>query len=275
MAPSNLQGLNIVHPAPAAPNPYLSDQDLLSVPPFHDLSAQLDLWTNLSFQSDEPLIPASVKDRLAAAASADKRKASPDHEERQANDNITETGSHENVIVSSSSSPPQQQQQQQHHQPQQQQHHAVPQLNAFDIGTLLASFGMDPFQMASHMPLPPQATAPAVAAAPSLAQLLSYHANQSLTPLVIPSEPSASTSSAAKPSRATSTSSGPAAKRARTSRSSSAEQQEVQEAASPDGEEKYASGTSVAATEDKRRRNTAASARFRLKKKEREAALEK
>ena len=43
---------------------------------------------------------------------------------------------------------------------------------------------------------------------------------------------------------------------------------------SPDAEDKPGS-TPLTAAEDKRRRNTAASARFRLKKKEREAALEK
>jgi hypothetical protein len=53
--PSNLQGLNLVYPDPAngtwgATDPAL---ELLQVPP--DLTAQLDLWTNLSFQSDEPL----------------------------------------------------------------------------------------------------------------------------------------------------------------------------------------------------------------------------
>ncbi|EJU04527.1 hypothetical protein DACRYDRAFT_21032 [Dacryopinax primogenitus] len=38
---------------------------------------------------------------------------------------------------------------------------------------------------------------------------------------------------------------------------------------------KYESGVPLTPAEDKRRRNTAASARFRLKKKEREAAMER
>ncbi|CAK5264851.1 unnamed protein product [Mycena citricolor] len=59
----------------------------------------------------------------------------------------------------------------------------------------------------------------------------------------------------------------PAAKRSRTRKSSISSSPEVQ---SP--EDSVESSLSVA--EDKRRRNTAASARFRLKKKEREAALE-
>jgi len=51
MARPNLQGLNIVHP----PQSRESDsQDLLTTIPFPDLTAQLDLWTNLAFESDEP-----------------------------------------------------------------------------------------------------------------------------------------------------------------------------------------------------------------------------
>ncbi|KAJ6606552.1 hypothetical protein DFH09DRAFT_1353644 [Mycena vulgaris] len=45
MAPSNLQGLNLVHP-PQSPS---NSQDLLSGPAFPDL-----LWNNLVFDSDEP-----------------------------------------------------------------------------------------------------------------------------------------------------------------------------------------------------------------------------
>ena len=54
MSPSSLNGLNIVHTQQQTP--YLSDsQDLLNVPHFPDLNAQLDLWSNLTFESDEPL----------------------------------------------------------------------------------------------------------------------------------------------------------------------------------------------------------------------------
>ena len=45
--------------------------------------------------------------------------------------------------------------------------------------------------------------------------------------------------------------------------------------ASPSAVDSPGSSDGVTAVEDKRRRNTAASARFRLKKKEREAALER
>lgn len=64
MAPSQspLHGLNLVVP----PDPqHLSDShsshDLLSGPHFPDLAAQLDLWTNLTFESDEPLVRDSLK----------------------------------------------------------------------------------------------------------------------------------------------------------------------------------------------------------------------
>ncbi|KAI0798500.1 hypothetical protein BC629DRAFT_1258213, partial [Irpex lacteus] len=158
--PSNLQGLNIVHPPPAS-NPYLSDQDLLSVPPFHDLSAQLDLWTNLNFQSDEPLIPKDHSDKYNL----------PSDEELQNTGKIAETASHENVVTGTIVPPPTPVQQ--HQQSQQQQH--PPQLNAFDIGSLLASFGMDPFHMNNSLQMPPP-PAPNAPGMPSLAQLLSYHA---------------------------------------------------------------------------------------------------
>ena len=46
MGPYNLQGLNIVHP----PQEFPDSQDLLAYP---DLSAQLDLWSNLNFDFDE------------------------------------------------------------------------------------------------------------------------------------------------------------------------------------------------------------------------------
>ncbi|KAI0088163.1 hypothetical protein BDY19DRAFT_952510 [Irpex rosettiformis] len=278
MAPSNLQGLNIVHPAPST-NPYLSDQDLLSVPPFHDLSAQLDLWTNLNFQSDEPLIPkdrhSAEKRRDSAAGSVNEEDSDkynmPTDEDLQNTGKIAETASHENVVTGTIVPPPT---------PVQQQHQSsgVPQLNAFDIGSLLASFGMDPFHVNNSLQMPPPpAPNAASAAVPSLAQLLSYHAGQNLSPLSISnsSSDSQSPSSTTQTSSASasSTTSHPAPKRARTSRSMSVEQNDVSEPASPEAE-KYGNSPMNAA-EDKRRRNTAASARFRLKKKEREAALEK
>ena len=53
MPPLNLSGLNVVHPVQQ------DTQDLAS--PFPDFSAHLDLWTNLAFESDEPLASAKRK----------------------------------------------------------------------------------------------------------------------------------------------------------------------------------------------------------------------
>ena len=59
MSPSNLKGLNLVPPIQPS-NSYIADshdsQDLLNLSHFPELSAQLGLWTNLAFESDEPLV---------------------------------------------------------------------------------------------------------------------------------------------------------------------------------------------------------------------------
>lgn len=278
MAPSNLQGLNIVHPI-QPPNPYLSDADLLSVPPFPDLNAQLDLWTNLNFQSDEPLVTArpgelKQKESLDAKRGAqdDSSEDDPDRyndpDEDLSRSGIAEAHSHENVVMgtvlpstgishpahpssttSSAQVPPQ-----------------------FDINALLASFGVDPF-MAPPAPMP-QAPNPAS----TIAQLLSLHAS-TFRPAPAPSSqpiPSTTQTPAQSPpqsSQAPSPAAPTTTKRARTSRASvSSIPDSPVQAESP---EDKPSATPLTAAEDKRRRNTAASARFRLKKKEREAALER
>jgi hypothetical protein len=57
MPPPNIQGLNLVHTHPHSVPAHDTDiQDLISSPHFQELEAQLDLWTNLAFQSDEPLV---------------------------------------------------------------------------------------------------------------------------------------------------------------------------------------------------------------------------
>jgi hypothetical protein len=275
MAPSNLQGLNIVHQAPPQ-NPYLSDQDLLSVPPFPDLSAQLDLWTNLNFQSDEPLVSrkgdhSEKRSGSVSASEDDGDRYNLADDDLHSTGKVAETHAHENVVTGTVVPPapvptPA--------------GTGLPQLPPIDIGNLLAGFGIDPFQMPSL----PSVPAPAASASvPSLAQLLSYHSLTGLPSLNLPgaSSPSSATQQPAptmtQQSASASTTTQPATKRARTSRASvSAEQSspEVSSPTSPDVEGNSAS-TPLNAAEDKRRRNTAASARFRLKKKEREAALEK
>ncbi|KAJ3774816.1 hypothetical protein FB446DRAFT_727635 [Lentinula raphanica] len=87
--------------------------------------------------------------------------------------------------------------------------------------------------------------------------------------------PQASTVRRSAPEDSSSASSSPPAKRARSrklSLSVSSPETPVDHTASP--ESGSATSTPLSAAEDKRRRNTAASARFRQKKKEREAALE-
>lgn len=63
MAPNSttgaiLQGLNLVHSPHANPQVSSDAQDLLSSAAYADLS-QLDLWTNVAFASDEPYVPPS------------------------------------------------------------------------------------------------------------------------------------------------------------------------------------------------------------------------
>lgn len=269
MAPSNLQGLNIVQPQPQQ-NPYLSDQDLLAVPPFPDLSAQLDLWTNLHFQSDEPLVSRkqglSEKRDSIARSEDDGEGYGLGDDELHNTGKIAEAAAHENVVTGTIIPPapvptPAA--------------GGLPQLSGFDISSLLASFAADPFQ------LPPIPAAPS-ASMPSLAQLLSYHSNGTLPPFNMPPmsnaahAPTMQNPLASAQSASANATPAPAPKRARTSRASTISEpspSEVSSPVSPDGDEKF--GSPVAASEDKRRRNTAASARFRLKKKEREAALEK
>ncbi|OSX65788.1 hypothetical protein POSPLADRAFT_1038393 [Postia placenta MAD-698-R-SB12] len=274
MAPSHLQGLNIVQPSPPA-NSYLSDADLLSLPPFPDLNAQLDLWTHLNFQSDEPLglSADSVKNRVGGDG-----KDTSDEDAERYNDqdadslSIAETTAHENVVTGTvlpptgvahgahptsapsrgpSSAPG-----------------AGVQL-PLDLHSLLSGMGIDPYL------IPPAQQASAQAAnANSLAQLLSLHAASflpsHLQPAVPPLAQSAPVQATIPPQQQQASS--PIPKRARTSRQSFSVEQSSPEA--QEIEEKESSNPLTAA-EDKRRRNTAASARFRLKKKEREMALER
>ncbi|KAF5380262.1 hypothetical protein D9757_008216 [Collybiopsis confluens] len=109
---------------------------------------------------------------------------------------------------------------------------------SINVAGLLSSFGINPHIFAQQ--LQPQGT-------PSLAQLLTIHAAQS--------------QSAVQPVANLST---PPSKRQRTRRDSAGEQ----------SSDSPTSKTPLSGSEDKRRRNTAASARFRLKKKEREIAME-
>ncbi|KAF4620353.1 hypothetical protein D9613_000312 [Agrocybe pediades] len=233
MPSSTLQGLNIVHPAQEGTDSH----DLLLGQAYPDLTAQLDLWTNLAFESEEPL-----------NARPDDLKASrqiADEEEEARSPTAPEKGVHDGHV---NLNPP------------------MP--NAFDINTFLAGFAMDQ-QFAAHHALPPQQQPGGMA--PSLAQILALHSNQ--TPAFAPGFPAypaapPATFARPAPSPAVEETYVPA-KRAR------ARKESVTSVGSPDYREESAPPpTTLSAAEDKRRRNTAASARFRLKKKEREAALE-
>jgi len=240
MSPTNLQGLNLIQPAQPTDS-YLTDsqdsQDLLNLSQFPELSAQLDIWTNLAFESDEPLVHLDDK-----TAGADESTHSPEDEDEDDPDDgqPAQADNHDNVVMAdplpAGPTAPRP---------------ASRPLNAFDISTLLAGFGVDPFMVP-----PIQSTS----AAPSLAQILSLYPNAThIPPLAPTSEPSIQP---------------PTAKRARVRRPS------ISTGTSDRGSEDGSAATEPAIStpltpaEDKRRRNTAASARFRLKKKEREVALE-
>jgi Basic region leucine zipper len=249
MVSSSLQGLNVVHPA--QPHSSVSDsQDLLSAPPYPDLTAQLDLWTNLSFESDEPLIHNDDEKYL-------NRKKLPskidDDEEEDLNptEGAAAHDGHENVVtgtmVNNDGSA----------------NMHVPHAPNFDLNQFLAGIGIDPFSVPNSEPsLPP--------GVPSLAQLLSLHSQQTGStfspppPITIP-----------PPSIQQDVPSLPPAKRVRT-RKVSVSTEGPETPYSPSFSDSDPNTTTpVTPAEDKRRRNTAASARFRMKKKEREAALEK
>lgn len=235
MSPANLQGLNIVHPALPAGD----SRDLVGQP-YPDLAAQLDLWTNLAFDSDE----ASKSDEDALV-----RKSADDDDDDRASSTVgcPDHNSHLNVVtgnVLDINPHPNHQRQQ----------------SPLDIGSLLAGFGIDQFSA------PHQSTGITT----SLAQLLALHATQFPPPTAV--APSPTQQQKAKPAEKSSRASGadevsPPAKRPRNRKTSDTL------ATTSDGT-LMAEKAVLLAAEDKRRRNTAASARFRMKKKEREAALE-
>jgi hypothetical protein len=244
MSPTNLQGLNLVAPTETSdtfPADSHDSQDLLNLSYFPELSAQLDIWTNLAFESDEPLVHLNKK---AAGDEANHSTHSvEDEEEDDADDGQpAQADNHDNVVMADPVPP----------RPTQPRTASRP-LTTFDIGSLLAGFGVDPF-VAS----PVQSTANT----PSLAQILSLYPNAAYPP----PPASASGEHGSQPT---------AAKRARVRKQSTSTSTSDQVADGSAPSPGPANNTPPTAAEDKRRRNTAASARFRLKKKEREVALEK
>ena len=244
MSPTNLQGLNLV--APTLPSDTFhadshDSQDLLNLSYFPELSAQLDNWTNLAFESDEPLVHLNDKKAAGDEANHSTHSVEDDEEDDPEDGQPAQADNHDNVVMADPVPP----------RPTQPRTASRP-LTAFDIGSLLAGFGVDPF------------VAPPVqsANAPSLAQILSLYPNAAYPPP--PASASEEHSSQPTP-----------AKRARVRRQSTATSTSDQVADGDAPSPGPANNTPLTVAEDKRRRNTAASARFRLKKKEREAALEK
>ncbi|KAG9076284.1 hypothetical protein FRC06_009594 [Ceratobasidium sp. 370] len=235
MASSSLQGLNLIQPD-SPPSNLTDAQDLLSAPLFADFTSNdLDLWSSIHFASDEPLV--GPADRALKAAEAEPRSDSLTRKEA---DHSSATPTPASAVA-----PTQQPQ--------------------FDFTRFLAEFGLSTNADGIVPSVPgvaglsqPNFTLPVVGAAPSAA------------PAPAPAPAPVPAAQNATPSPASASTAAPAAKRARTAKTpapgSSAD------TAFPSPEPNIT--TPLTASEDKRRRNTAASARFRLKKKEREAALD-
>lgn len=261
MAPSNLQGLNIVHPAQDVSD----SQDLLLGQAYPDLAAQLDLWTNLSFESEEPLVHRNDERKNSSKLQAEEEEEevqSPPSGEKAVRDGHVNVVTPTNVAVATN---------RRNDNPTAAAAGATS-APAFDLQTLLATFGLDAF--AAHPQLQQQGQHLSPAIAPSLAQLLALHPNQNaaFAPMGLPhfNPPPTPAQSLTRNASPGGEESYVPAKRARTRKASITNSEaDYQEEASTS-----ATTTPLSASEDKRRRNTAASARFRLKKKEREAALE-
>ncbi|KAG8715869.1 hypothetical protein FRC09_016232 [Ceratobasidium sp. 395] len=241
MAPSNLQGLNLIHPE-SPPSNLTDTQDLLSTPIFQDFATNdLDLWSNINFASDEPFV--SAHDRQLKQTETEPRADSLTRKEADRSFTAPEPASSSTSIV-----PPTQQQ--------------PPQ---FDFARFFAEFGLAANTDGSIL-----SGAPGL---PGLAQ-----ANFAAPPAIAPTlaappapAPTPATSNAVSPS-ASETPAAPLAKRARTTKTPTPAASSSSDTSFPDPQPDLS--TPLTPSEDKRRRNTAASARFRLKKKEREVALD-
>ncbi|KAF9793196.1 hypothetical protein BJ322DRAFT_1033269 [Thelephora terrestris] len=259
MPPSNVQGLNEIDTTTNSKS-YSDSRDLLNFPDYSGFNAQLDLWTTISFESDDHLLRKGDSSRSGDGKSPSV-EGDDDETSSKEGDILYPSDAHENVVTgiplptqnTTPTSGPRQ-----IHQP-------------LDLASLLTSFGVNPLGIQLQQQLqqqlqvqPPTPAGPAIPAnMPALAQLLSLPIPTSLqaqTP--IPASPASDVQG-----QLNKQSSPP--KRIKVAKSS------TDTVASPNDTPSEYDSTPLNPTEDKRRRNTAASARFRLKKKEREAALEK
>jgi Basic region leucine zipper len=261
--PSSLRGLNLVHP-PRSPT---ASQDLLAPhPDLPDVTAQLDIWTHLNFASEEPepLINTRRKERETAAHLHSKPLDLKEADEMNqiAHRDLATIADKQLQTPADTSTPSILSE-----------HHSLLQghgsSGSFDLGSFLAGFGIDPFLV------PPQ---PDTEYSP-----LSSLSEPSFSAL--PSPNNVSLHSRSPPDDDTL----PPLKRSRNRKDSIASQAPAvvvpvavkkAEASSARADSEFSDDhdpltTPLTAAEDKRRRNTAASARFRAKKKEREQALER
>lgn len=261
MPPSNVQGLNEIDTTTTAKSYSSDSRDLLNFPNYPDFNAQLDLWTTISFESEDRLHRKGESSRSGEGKSSGGE--GDDDESSKESDVLYPGDAHENVVTgiplpTQNTSPVPASGTRQIQQP-------------LDLAALLGSFGVNPLgihlQQQLQQQLQLQQSTPAgptvPANIPALAQLLS---------LPLPTSPQAQTpipTSPASDAQGQLNKQSPVPKRPRVTKSSP-----DSEAASNNTPDEYNS-TPLNPAEDKRRRNTAASARFRLKKKEREAALEK
>lgn len=262
MPPSNLQGLNEIETT-TSPKSYSSDsRDLLNFPTYSDFNAQLDLWTTISFESDDHILRKGGPSRPVEGKSPSDDGDDDDSSAKES-ELLYSGDAHENVVTGiplpNQNSPPAAASA------------ARPIQNQLDLAALLTSFGVNPLAIQLQQQLQQQLqlqqpTAAGTTVPPnmsSLAQLLS---------LPLPASPQTQTPIPVSPASDVQTQlnkQSPTPKRQRVTKPST-----DASAVSTSSTNEYNS-TPVHPTEDKRRRNTAASARFRLKKKEREAALEK
>lgn len=263
MPPSNVQGLNEIDTT-TSPKSYSPDsRDLLNFPNYSDFNAQLDLWTTISFDSEDRLLRKGSSSHSTEAKSPS-GEGDDDETSSKEGDILYHGDAHENVVTgiplptqNATQVPVSGQRQVQ---------------QPLDLATLLSSFGVNPLgiqlqqQLQQQLQLqPPTPAGPAIPAnMPALAQLLSLP-----LPTSPQTQPSIPTSPVSDTQAQLNKQSAPVPKRARVTKSST-------DTAVPNTPSEYDSSSNpLNPAEDKRRRNTAASARFRLKKKEREAALEK
>lgn len=253
MAQSPLHGLNLVHHDDSY---HPRQHDLLSTPSVQEeYVRELDVWTNLTFQSDESL---SKEDSLTRAGASTSSTDSPtiddDKDDDQDPEGPANPESHANVVNAI----------------------AVSQLQdrsgSFDVGSVLAGFGIDPF-------LVPPVAAPQQPHSASLAQLLSSYPfsqqQQSQQPHNAYGQHLRS-SSAAQPTPQLQSAEPEAGSSGPIRRGRARKSTLISPTASPTDSSSLPPGSPhLSMAEDKRRRNTAASARFRAKKKEREVALER